>query len=91
MVLATRTHKSPVHDESGRARIHESVSRDEIIELSETPLQPELFVPPQDFRRAPHLPSGMPYPLPLQMRLGWEIVKDFFSLQNRIAKFTHLS
>jgi len=89
MVLATRTHKTPFLDESGSARIHKSVSHDEIIEFSETPVEPELFVPPHDFRRVPQLPNGMRYSFSLQTRLRWEMLRDSFSLQNRISIFTH--
>ena len=89
MVRARWTHKSFVGHEDGSAGIHESVSHDEVAELSETPLQPDLFVPPHDFRRVPQLPNGVRYPFSLQTRLRWEMLKDSFSLQNQILRFTH--
>jgi hypothetical protein len=89
LVRARRTHKSVVHHEDGSTGFHESVSRDEIAELSETPLQPDLFVPPHDFRRVPRLPNGGRYSLSVQTRLRWEMLKDSFRLRNRIAGFTH--
>jgi hypothetical protein len=89
MVRARRTHKSFIRHEDGSTGIYENVSHDEIAELSETPLQPDLFVPPHDFRRVPQLPNGVRYTFPFQMRLRWEMLKDSFRLRNRIARFTH--
>jgi hypothetical protein len=88
MVCARRTDKSFIRHEDGSTGIHENVSHDEIAELSETPLQPDLFIPPHDFRRVPQLPNGVRYSFPFQMRLRWEMLKDF-RLRNRIARFTH--
>jgi hypothetical protein len=88
IVLVRRTHKSSYRDETGSLRTHESVHHEEITELSEIPLQSELFVPPRDFRRVPHLPNGIRYSLAHRTRLRWEMLKDSFSLQNRIAKFS---
>ena len=89
LVRATRTHKSFFSDEAGTARIHESISHDEITELSETPLEPELFVPPHDFRRVPRLPDKIPYSFSFRTRSRWEMFRDSFSLRNRISRFTH--
>lgn len=89
MVRATRTHKSFFRREDGSTAIHENVSHDEITEFSETPLQPDLFVPPRDFRRVPQLSKAARHSFSLQTRLRWEMFKDSFSLQNRISRFTH--
>jgi hypothetical protein len=88
VILATRTDKSVFRDETGNSRVHESVHHEEVTEFSEAPLEPHLFVPPQDFKRVPQLPDGVGYALTYRMRLRWEILKDSFSLPNRIAKFT---
>lgn len=87
-LVATRTHKSYSEDEIGNSRTHESVHRQEVTELSEAPLGPELFVPPRDFKRVQQLPDGVRYSLPHRIRLRWETLKDSLSLPNRIAKFS---
>jgi len=88
VLLATRTHKSYFQDETGKLRDHESVDREEITELSETPLEPDLFVPPADFKRVPQLPDGVRYARAYRIRLRWESLIDSLSLPNRIARFT---
>jgi hypothetical protein len=90
MVRARQTHQSFFGHEDGTARVHENVSHYEIAEFSETPLKPELFVPPHGFRRVPRLPNEMRYSFRHQTRLRWEMLKDSFSLQNQISRFTHL-
>lgn len=90
LVQATRTYKSFFSDEAGIARIHESVSHDEITEFSETPLEPELFVPPRDFRRVPQLPDKIRSSFSFRTMRRWEMLRDSFSLRNRISRFTHL-
>ena len=87
VLLATRTHKSSFQDETGNSRAHESVRHEEVTEFSETPLEPDLFVPQRDFKRVPQLPDGIRYALAYRIRLRWEILKDSLSLPNRIAKF----
>jgi hypothetical protein len=89
VVRATRIHKSFLRNEDGSTRVHENVSHEEIAELSETPIDPERFVPPRDFKRVPQLPDGIRYSFSRQTRLRWEMLKDSFSLQNRISRFTH--
>lgn len=86
-LLATRTHSS-FRDETGTSNTHESVHREEVIEFSEAPLESDLFVPPLDFKRIPQLPDGVRYRLAHRIRLRWEMLKDSFSLPNRIVKFT---
>ena len=86
-LLATRTHRS-FRDETGTLNTHESVHREEVTEFSEAPLEPDLFVPPLDFKRIPQLPDGVRYRLVHRIRLRWEMVKDSFSLPSRIVKFT---
>jgi hypothetical protein len=63
------------------------VTREEVIEFSESPLKAALFVPPRDFQRVPHLPDRARYPGKDQMRLRWEMMKDWFSLRARIDSF----
>jgi hypothetical protein len=87
LLLATRRYKSYFHDESGNSRDHESVQREEITEFSETPLEPELFVPPSDFKRVWQLPDGVRYAQAYRIRLRWEMLKDSLGLPSRIAKF----
>jgi hypothetical protein len=88
VLLATRTHKSSFEDETGNSRAHESVHHEEVTELSETPLKPDLFVPPHDFKRVLQLPGGVRYAPAYRLRLRWETLKDSLHLPNRIAKFT---
>jgi len=88
VLLATRTHKSSFEDETGNSRAHESVHHEEVTELSETPLKPDLFVPPHDFKRVLQLPDGVRYAPAYRLRLRWETLKDSLHLPNRIAKFT---
>ncbi len=87
-LLATRTNRSFLKEETGNIRTHESIAREEVTEFSEAPLEPVLFVPPLDFKRVPQLSDGVPYALPYRLRLRWEIYKDSLSLPNRIANFT---
>jgi hypothetical protein len=91
VLLATRTHKSFSQDETENSRTHESVHHEEVTELSETPLEPGLFVPPRDFERVPQLPDGVRYAPAYRIRLRWEILKDSLRLPNEIAKFTCLN
>jgi hypothetical protein len=88
-VRATRIHKSHFCDRDGNTRIHETVSHEEAIEFSEAPLPPEIFVPPPNFRRVPQLSNGMRYSMLRRTRFRWEMLKDSFSLQRKIAQFTH--
>ena len=88
LLLETRTHNSYLHDETGNSRTHESVHHDEVTEFSETPLMPDLFVPPLDFKRVPQLPDELRYSLAFRLRLRWEAWKDSLHLPSRIAKFT---
>lgn len=87
-LLATRTDRSSLKEETGNLRTHERVAREEVTEFSEAPLESDLFVPPLDFKRVPQLSDGVPYALAYRLRLRWEILKDSLSLPNRIAKFT---
>ncbi len=67
-LLVTRIHRSNFKDAEGNLRIHTSEDRDEVIEFFEEPLATELFLPPPDFRRVPHLPGEMSLPLGLRVR-----------------------
>jgi hypothetical protein len=88
VLLATRTHKSSFEDETGNLRAHESVHHEEVTELSETPLKPDLFVPPHYFKRVLRLPDGVRYAPAYRLRRRWETLKDSLHLPNKIAKFT---
>jgi len=87
-ILTTRTHRSFFRDETGNSRVHESVHREEVSEFSEAPLEPDLFVPPLDFKRVPQLFDGVRFRLAYRMRLRWEMLKDSISLPDRISRFT---
>ena len=87
MLQTTQTNRSYSLDQTGSSSVHESISRQEIVEFSETPLHPELFVPLPDFSRVPQLPNAMRYPVGLRVRLRWEMLKDSFRLRNSIDKF----
>jgi hypothetical protein len=76
LVQATRTYKS-------------FFSHEEVTELSETPLEPELFVPPHDFRRVPQLPDKIRSSFSFRTIRRWEMLRDSFRLRNRISRFTH--
>jgi hypothetical protein len=82
-ILSSRTHRSACRDET--------VYREEVTEFSEAPLEPDVFVPPPDFKRVPRLLDGQRCPLAYRARLRWEMLKDSISLPNRIAKFTACS
>ncbi len=88
ILLRTRTNKNVCRDEAGNPRDYRSVHRGEVTEFSETPLEPDLFVPPPNFKRVPQLPDSSRHRLPYRMRLRWEMFKDSITLPNRIAKFT---
>ena len=85
LLLATRTHKSSFQDETGNSRLYESVHHEEVTEFSEAPLEPDLFVPPRDFKRVPQLADGVHYARTYRIRLRWEMLKDSLSLLNRIG------
>ena len=87
-ILTTRTHKSFFQDETGNSRVDESVHREEVSEFSEAPLEPDLFVPPLDFKRVPQLLEGTRFPLAYRIRFRWEMLKDSIRLPDRISKFT---
>jgi len=74
-LLVTKTHRSRFRDAEGNIRTHTSEDRDEVTELSEEALDPDLFVPPPDFRRVARLPGEPAIPLALRMRIGWQNLK----------------
>ena len=83
----TRTHRSFSRDEAGNARVHESIHREEVSEFSETPLAPDLFVPPRDFKRVPQLADSAGQRLAYRLWLRWKMWEDSLSLPHRIARF----
>ncbi len=54
--------------------------QEEVTELSEDALSPDLFLPPATFKRVPLLPPGLfgyqRCPLRMRLRLRWEMFKD---------------
>jgi hypothetical protein len=86
VVRFTRRDKYHFQDETGNSKDHEVYHG--ITELSETPLEPNLFIPPSDFKRVPQLPDGVRYAREYRIRLRWEMFKDSLALPSRITKFT---
>jgi hypothetical protein len=74
-LLVTKTQRSRDRDAEGNIRTHTSEYRDEVTELSEEALDPDLFVPPHDFRRVTRLPGEPVIPFAHRMRIGWENFK----------------
>ena len=66
-------------------RSHESSHRDEVTELSEAPLDSEVFIPPRDFKRVMQLPSGTRYSFSNRLRFRWEMLKDSYQLRKKLA------
>jgi len=66
-------------------RSHESLSRNEVAELSEATLDPAVFIPPWDFTRVMQLAGGMRYPLSNRLRFRWEMAKDSRQLRKKLA------
>lgn len=88
VVQSRQSHKSYSCDETGSLRLHERIRHEEVVEFSEAQLPPDLFVPPGDFRRVPDLPGPNRYRLAYRTRRRWEMLKDAFSLPNKVAGFT---
>jgi hypothetical protein len=88
-LLYTRTQTQVCRDATGNSRDYRSVLHQEVTEFSETPLEPDLFVPPLDFERVPQLPDSLHYAFAYRIRLQWEMLKDSISLLKRIAKYSH--
>jgi hypothetical protein len=74
-LLVRKTDHSRFRDAEGNIRTHTSEYRDEVTELSEEALDPDLFVPPRDFRRVARLPGEPTLPFALRMRIGWQNFK----------------
>ena len=68
-------------------RSHESSHRDEVSELSEAALDPEVFIPPREFKRVMQLPGGIRYPLSSRLRFRWEMLKDSYQLRKKLALY----
>jgi hypothetical protein len=87
-LMSIRTNRSSFKDQAGTARTHTGVYRDEVTEFSEAPLARELFVPPLDFKRVAQLPEkDARYAPTFRARVRWEMLKDSFSLPNRMAGY----
>ena len=78
-LLLTRTHYSTITDAEGEIREHTWVDREEVTELSEDALDPDLFTPPRDFRRVTRLPGERPVPFTMKMRVLWQRWKNAFA------------
>ncbi|MGH9454921.1 MAG: hypothetical protein ACRD2O_13215, partial [Terriglobia bacterium] len=76
LLVVTQTTRSTLPDPDGTGKIHASVYRSEVTELSEDPLDFGFFVPPGDFRRVLQLP-GERRTRALGLRLRWEILKEY--------------
>jgi hypothetical protein len=74
-LLVRKTEHSRFRDAEGNIRTHTSGYRDEVTEFSEEALDPDLFVPPRDFRRVSRLPGEPAIPFALRMRIGWQNFK----------------
>jgi hypothetical protein len=74
-LLVTKTHHSRDRDAEGNIRTHSSEYRDEVTEFSEEALDPDLFVPPRDFRRVSRLPGEPAIPFSVRLRIGWQNLK----------------
>jgi diadenosine tetraphosphate (Ap4A) HIT family hydrolase len=77
-LLVRKTERSTLRDAEGNIRAHMSEDRDEVTEFSEEALDPDLFVPPRDFRRVARLPGEPTLPFALRMRIGWQNFKHKF-------------
>ena len=74
-LFVRKTEHSRFRDAEGNIRLHTSEDRDEVTEFSEEALNPDLFVPPRDFRRVSRLPGEPAIPFVLRMRTGWQNFK----------------
>ncbi|HLK50232.1 MAG TPA: hypothetical protein VKT49_18945 [Bryobacteraceae bacterium] len=74
-LILVRTHRSSLPDAAGNIRSYTNVSREEVTEISEEPLDHDLFTPPRHFRRVKRLPGERPVPwrvrLRSRLRLRW--------------------
>lgn len=78
LLLVARTNRSYFRDQVGMMRSHESSYRDEVTELTEATLNPEIFIPARDFKRVMQLPGSVLYPLSSRLRFRWEMLKDSY-------------
>jgi hypothetical protein len=83
-ILVSRIDRSYFRDQDGILRSHESSSRNEVTECSETTIDRALFKPPLNFQRVMFLPGARRYPLLKQMRFRWEMLKDSRELRRRL-------
>ena len=60
---------------------------DEVTEFSEAALDPEVFIPPREFKRVMQLPGGIRYPLSIRLQFRWEILKDSYQLRKKRAVY----
>jgi len=77
---------SAVRTSSRQERQH-PVHTEEVTELSEAPLEADLFVPPGNCNRVAQLSSDTEYPWSERLRLYWEMAKDYYSLPGKIHAF----
>ena len=77
-LLVKRTHRSTLKDPEGNIRTFISEDSDEVVEFSEEPLNPDLFIPPEGFRRVARLPGDPVLPFGVRFRVGWQNLKHRF-------------
>jgi len=75
-ILVLRKHRPYFRDQDGVVRSHEHLHRDEVTEFSEAPLDPDVFIPPRDFKRVMQLGGSVRHTLSERLRLRWEMLKD---------------
>src|SRR5260370_13466322 len=86
-LLVRNTNRSYFPDQEGVIRSHESSHVDEVTEFSEAALDPEVFIPPREFKRVMQLPGGIRYPLSSRRRFRWEMLKDSYQLRKKLAVY----
>jgi hypothetical protein len=84
-LLIVRVDRSYFRDQDGVPRSHESSSRNEVTEFSEAALDPEIFIPPRDFKRVMQLPGGVRYSLSNRLRFRWEMLKDSREVRKKLS------
>jgi hypothetical protein len=88
LIQATRASRFFFRDDAGKLRTHETIAREEVTDLSESPLPAELFVPPRYFRRVLQLPYEVRDARSSPLRFRWEMLKDSFGLARKIKAFS---
>ena len=77
-LLAKSTNRHMLKDPEGNIRTFISEDKEEVVEFSEEPLNPDLFIPPHDFRRVARLPGDPVLRFGVRLRVGWQNLKHRF-------------